>query len=146
MRHVKASRRPASEEGFTLVELLIVMAILVLLAGVVGPRVLNYLGSSKSKAARIQIEALSTSLELYHLDAGHYPTSAEGLKALIEKPARARVWNGPYLKKSEIPPDPWGREYIYVSPGQRGPFELSTLGADGLPGGDGENADVTSWQ
>lgn len=144
MLHTKRHETSRNDDGFTLVELLVVMAILVLLAGVVGPRVLNYLGSSKSKAAKVQIEALATSLELFHIDVGRYPSTSEGLRALVAKPASAAVWNGPYLKKSEVPVDPWGRDFVYAAPGKRGPFDLSSLGADGAPGGEGENADVTN--
>lgn len=135
-----------SEAGFTLVELLVVLAILVLLATFVGPRVIGYLGSSRTQAAKVQIESLSSSLELFRIDAGRLPTVEEGLKALVERPAAVQVWNGPYLKKSGVPLDPWGRPYIYRVPGQSGEFDILTLGADNAPGGTGENADVTSWQ
>ena len=141
-----STQRDETDAGFTLVELLVVMVILVLLAGVVGPRVVGYLGTSKTKIARLQIEGFASTLELFRVDVGRYPTSAEGLKALIEKPTAASVWNGPYLKKSEVPVDPWGKPYIYLSPGQHGPFDLSSLGADGALGGEGENADIRSWE
>jgi general secretion pathway protein G len=139
-------REPAAgEAGFTLVELLVVMAILVLLASIVGPRVIGYLGSSKSKAAKVQIEAIATSLELYKLDNGVYPTSAEGLNALVARPATARAWNGPYVKGTKVPDDPWGAPYIYRSPGQHGPFDIWSHGSDGKIGGEGEAQDITSW-
>jgi general secretion pathway protein G len=136
--------RENREAGFTLIELLVVLVILVLLAGVVGPRVIGYLGSSKAKVAKLQIENFASSLELFRIDVGRYPTSAEGLKALTEKPVGVLIWNGPYLKKNDAPVDPWGRPYIYVAPGKSGPFDLSSLGADGTRGGEGEDADITN--
>lgn len=134
------------EQGFTLVELLIVMAILVLLAGIVAPRVMGYLGSSRIKAAKVQIQSLATSLELYRLDTGRYPRSNEGLIALVQKPAGAKNWNGPYIQSRNAPTDPWGAPFIYRSPGKHGAFDIISLGADGKNDGDGENQDVTSWQ
>ncbi len=138
-------RRASGEAGFTLVELLVVLVILVLLASLVAPRVIGYLGSSRSKAARVQIQSLSTALELYKVDIGRYPSASEGLKALVEAPPGAASWNGPYLTKKDVPNDPWGRPYSYRSPGQHGPFDISSLGADNQPGGTGENEDITSW-
>ena len=138
-------RRSAAQAGFTLVELLVVLVILVLLASVVAPRVIGYLGSSRTKAAKVQIHSLSTALELYKVDTGRYPSTSEGLKALISMPAGAQSWNGPYLTKKEVPNDPWGRPYAYRSPGEHGPFDLQSLGADNQPGGTSENEDVTSW-
>jgi general secretion pathway protein G len=141
-----SARRPANgQAGFTLVELLVVMVILVLLASLVAPRVVGYLGSSRSKAAKVQVQSLSTALELYKVDTGRYPTTSEGLKALVEAPTGATAWNGPYLTKKEVPIDPWGRPYAYRSPGQHGPFDISSLGADNQPGGTGENEDVANW-
>ncbi len=142
----RAGRGRASEAGFTLVELLVMLTILVLLASLVGPRVIGYLGSSKVKSAKIQIESLGAALQLYRIDNGGYPTTSEGLKALVDKPGNAAAWNGPYLTKREVPADPWGRSYNYRSPGQNGPFDIFSLGADNQEGGTGENADVTSWQ
>ncbi|MGI9409907.1 MAG: type II secretion system major pseudopilin GspG [Hyphomicrobiaceae bacterium] len=130
------------EQGFTLVELLVVMAILVLLAGIVAPRVIGYLGSSRAKAATVQIESLATSLELYRLDTGRYPSSQEGLIALVRKPERVANWNGPYIRGREVPPDPWGKPYFYRSPGASSAFEIYSLGADGKPNGDGEDKDI----
>lgn len=138
--------RADREAGFTLVELLIVLTILVLLASLIGPRVIGYLSSSKTKAAKVQIEAVAATLQLYRLDNGRYPTTSEGLKALVERPANANSWNGPYLTKKEVPNDPWGRPYSYRSPGQNGEFDVFSLGADNQAGGTGENSDVTSWQ
>lgn len=144
-----AINRPRSNvrsRGFTLIELLVVIAILVLLAGLVGPRVMKTLGSSKTKTARLQIEELAGSLDIYRLDVGRYPTSSEGLQALVENPGDASGWNGPYLKKSKVPADPWGYEYEYRSPGEHGSFDIVSLGADNREGGEGEDQDVVSWE
>ncbi|MBF0470707.1 MAG: type II secretion system major pseudopilin GspG [Gammaproteobacteria bacterium] len=132
--------------GFTLIELLVVLAILALLAGLVGPAVMNALGESKGKAARVQIEDLGAALDLYRLDVGRYPNSEEGLVALVTKPASAKRWNGPYLKKRTIPDDPWGNPYHYTSPGEHGGYDLLSLGADSSPGGEGDNRDILSWE
>src|SRR6185503_12602084 len=139
----RPGRRPG-QAGFTLVELLVVLVILVLLASLVGPRVIGYLGSSRSKAAKVQIESLSSALELFKLDAGRYPTSSEGLRALVEAPSGIATWNGPYLTKRDVPNDPWGRPYNYRFPGQNAPFDIFSLGADNQVGGTGENEDVSS--
>jgi general secretion pathway protein G len=142
----RARRRSrAHEAGFTLVELLVVMVILVLLASLVAPRVIGYLGSSRTKSAKVQIESLSTSLELFKLDTGRYPNDREGLDALVQRPNDAKNWSGPYLKKDKVPLDPWGKPYHYRFPGQRGPFDIYSLGADNREGGEGEDQDVTSW-
>jgi general secretion pathway protein G len=135
----------ARENGFTLVELLVVLAILGLLVALAAPRVMKYLGSARSDTARIQIEKLSGVLDLYRLEIGRYPTEQEGLRALVEKPAQADNWNGPYLKNRESLIDPWGQPYGYHSPGEHGEFDLYTLGADGKEGGDGADKDVTNW-
>jgi general secretion pathway protein G len=140
------SQRRHTEAGYTLVELLVVLAILVLLASVVGPRVIGYLGSSRTQTAKVQIEGLTSAIELFRIDIGRLPTAEEGLKALVERPAGTLIWNGPYLKKLAIPTDPWGRPFSYRVPGQHGEFDLFSLGADNAIGGTGENADVTSWQ
>jgi general secretion pathway protein G len=141
-KHLKRLTRKSSEEGFTLVELLVVLVILVLLASVIGPRVINYLSSSRSKTAQIQIESLTTSLELFHIDVGRYPTSTEGLQTLTQVSGSIPGWNGPYLRKNDLPPDPWGKPYLYESPGKDRPFDLMTLGRDGKEGGTGEDADI----
>lgn len=132
--------------GFTLLELLVVLVILGLLASLVGPQVLKQLGSSKTKTAVLQIEELSSALDLYRLEVGGYPKSSKGLRALIEKPSDAPNWNGPYLTKKVIRKDPWGFEYHYVFPGENGEFDLFSLGADDQQGGEGENQDVVSWE
>jgi general secretion pathway protein G len=134
--------RYKARAGFTLVELLVVLAILALLAGLVGPRVLNQLGGAKSKSALVQIRDLEQALEMYKLDVGRFPNAQDGLQALVSQPSGANGWNGPYLKKSDIPMDPWGQPYQYRIPGERGDFDIVSLGADGAPGGEGENADI----
>jgi general secretion pathway protein G len=136
-----SSRQRSSEAGFTLVELLVVMVILVLLATLVAPRVVGYLGSSRSKSANVQIENLTTALELFYLDMGSYPTSDEGLDALVKPVTGKPGWNGPYLTKAVVPLDPWGRPYRYAYPGKRGKFDVYTLGRDDKEGGTGEDAD-----
>ena len=143
-RPKKWGRTPfLADAGFTLLELLVVLAILALIAGVAAPRVIGYLSTAKSETARIQIESLAQALDLYRLDVGAYPTQAQGLAALVTRPADARRWNGPYLNGGKVPDDPWGRPYVYRSPGADGrDYELYSLGADGVEGGEGENADV----
>jgi general secretion pathway protein G len=138
------TERKRRQAGFTLVELLVVMVILVLLASLIGPRVIGYLGSSRTKTAQLQIESLRSSLELFHLDVGRYPSSNEGLGALVQRPPGMGGWNGPYLTKPTLPPDPWGRPYVYKVPGKNGPFDIYTLGRDGKQGGTDEDADVGS--
>ena len=138
-RRDKTSRR--SMTGFTLVELLVVLAILGMLAALVGPQVLNQLGGAKSKSAAIQINDLEQALELYKLDVGKFPTSEQGLNALVRQPSGARGWNGPYLKKGELPDDPWGNPYEYQYSG--GSPNIVSYGADGRGGGSGEDADIT---
>ena len=140
-----ANTRRAAQAGFTLIELLVVMVILVLLASLVGPRVIGYVGSSNTKVAKIQIETFVSALELFHLDIRRYPTSSEGLKALVQGPPGVAGWNGPYLTKKDVPNDPWGRPYQYRSPGQHGAFDIFSLGADNQVGGTGENQDVANW-
>lgn len=125
-------------------ELLVVLAILALLAGLVGPQVLNQLGGAKSKTALIQIQDLEQALEMYKLEVGRYPTTAEGLTALVVKPAGVTGWNGPYLKK-DVPLDPWNREYQYKFPGENAEIDIYTYGQNGTPGGEGEDADIGNW-
>ena len=133
--------------GFTLIELLVVLAILAMLAGLVGPQVMKSLGESKSKTARLQIEDLGAALDMYRLDVGRYPNTSDGLAALVNKPGSSDRWNGPYLTKRLIPQDPWGYDYHYRSPGERGEgYDLYSLGTDNAEGGEGENRDVVSWE
>ena len=144
MKHRFAKFRK-SPRGFTLIELLVVLVILGLLAGLVGPRVLKYLGTAKSDTAKLQIEEFSASLDLFHLEVGRFPTTEEGLTALVEQPAGVDDWQGPYLRKKTLPTDPWKHSYHYESPGQNGPFDIYSLGSDNAAGGEGEAADVVSW-
>lgn len=136
-----AAARMRRSSGFTLIELLVVLVILTLLAGLVGPRVLDQLGGAKAKTARIQIAEIEQSIDLFKLDVGRYPTDGEGLRALVERPSTAPGWTGPYLKKG-LPADPWGAAYLYKNPGRNGGPDVFSLGADGKPGGDSDNADV----
>jgi len=139
-----ATVRSRGQRGFTLIELLVVIIVLGLLVGLVGPRLFGRVGQSKQAAARAQIELLGAGLDQYRLDAGSYPTTSQGLDALQRNPGAAN-WNGPYLKKA-VPKDPWGNAYKYrCCPGQHGDYDLWSEGGDGQPGGEGENADITSW-
>lgn len=132
------------ERGFTLLELIAVVVILVILVAVTAPRFLNRVGTAKVQAAQIQLARLEQALEFFRLDVGRVPSGSEGLDALYRDPG-VRNWTGPYLKKRGDILDPWGREFEYRSPGQHGEYDLVSYGADGTAGGDGENADVTSW-
>ena len=145
-RHMHPIPPPVSpakkrSKGFTLIELLVVLAILTMLAGLVGPKVLGLLGGAKSKTAAVQIADIEKSLELFKLDVGRFPSTKEGLAALATKPESANGWNGPYLKGG-VPNDPWGKPYVYNSPTTNGGIDIIALGADGQPGGEGENADI----
>jgi len=135
-----------TEQGFTLLELLVVLGIIALLAGIVGPQVMKHMSASKTKAAKVQVEDLSAALDMYKLDVGRYPTTEQGLSALVEKPSNAKRWNGPYLRKVKVPKDPWIQDYRYASPGQHGRFDLSSYGADDKEGGEGEDQDINSWE
>lgn len=127
--------------GFTLLELLVVIVIIGLLAGYVAPRYFSQVGKSEIQVAKAQIESLEKALDQYRLDVRKYPSTEEGLEALVSKPASATSWNGPYLKKS-VPTDPWGRAYVYRTPGGKTDYEVVTYGRDGKPGGSGEDADL----
>lgn len=135
----------SKQAGFTLVELLVVLAIIGLLAGLVGPKVLNQLGGAKSKTALVQIRDFESAVEVYMLDTGQFPTSEQGLEALVSDPG-VSGWNGPYLRRNEIPEDPWNNTYEYRYPGEHADFDIYSYGADGRPGGEDENADVGNWQ
>ena len=143
-RRRRTGARREGEAGFTLVELLVVMVILVLLASLVAPRVMGYLGSSRTKTAKVQLESLRTSLELFKLDNGRYPNEREGLVALVARPAELKNWNGPYLQKDKVPADPWGNPYRYRETGAGGVIEIFSLGADNREGGNGEDEDVST--
>ena len=134
------------ESGFTLVEILVVITIIGLIMAIVGPRVLTYLGESKVKAAKIQIQSFGSALDLYYLDMGRYPASNDGLAALVRRPGNAVEWNGPYLKGGVVPSDPWGHAYVYRSPVERAPYEILSYGSDGQEGGTGTAADISSME
>jgi general secretion pathway protein G len=130
--------------GFTLIEMLVVLVIIGLIMGLVGPRVLSYLTDARIKATKLQIEALGSALDLYYLDNGRYPSSSEGLEALVRRPANSGSWNGPYLKGAVVPVDPWKNNYTYRSPGEDSPYDIMSYGADGREGGTGNAADIKS--
>lgn len=132
--------------GFTLIELLVVIAILGFIASLVGPSVMRQFAGAKSETARLQIADFGAALDLFYLDVGRYPTTSEGLSALVRAPSALPAWNGPYLKKSSVPKDPWGQDYQYRSPGEHGAYDLLSLGADQQMGGERDNADIVSWE
>ena len=131
------------QHGFTLVEMLVVITIIGLIMGLIGPRVLNYLSESKVKAAKIQLQSFGSALDLFYLDAGRYPSSAEGLTALVRQTPGVASWNGPYLRGGNVPNDPWSHSYVYRSPGEHGPYDITSYGADGQEGGSGVAADIS---
>jgi general secretion pathway protein G len=137
-------RSKAYQAGFTLVEMLVVLTIIALILGLVGPRVLNYLSESRVKTAKLQIESFGSSLDLFYLDNGRYPTTSEGLNALVERPTGVEVWNGPYVKGGKVPSDPWGHPYQYRSPVENAPYEIVSYGSDGREGGTGTAADISN--
>lgn len=144
MRKTAFTRR-AHAAGFTLMELLIVLVIVGLLAALVGPTLYQQIKPAKQSAARAQIENFATALDSFFIDLGRHPTTQEGLAVLRAKPDGGEKWKGPYLKK-EIPVDPWGNPYVYLSPGRNGGYEIVSWGADGREGGEDDNADITSWE
>ncbi|WP_396207064.1 type II secretion system major pseudopilin GspG [Gemmatimonas sp.] len=144
-----ASRRALTRAGFTLIEILVVIAVIAILASLVAPNVFQHVGTARSTTARSQVEMLATALDAYRLDNGHYPSTAQGLTALVGAPSDepGANWRGPYLRRA-VPLDPWGKPYVYRYPGEANPagFDLLSFGADGRAGGDGENADILGWQ
>ncbi|MCP4285026.1 MAG: type II secretion system major pseudopilin GspG [Gammaproteobacteria bacterium] len=133
----------SSRSGFTLIELLVVLVILGLLAGLVGPKVVSYLGRGKTDTAKLQIEQLAAAMDLYLLDVGRYPSADAGINALLQNNSDSKNWRGPYLRKDQVPLDPWGNQFHYEPPGERGNIQLYSLGADNAEGGEGDNADIT---
>lgn len=146
MTNTRTARlRNNRQSGFTLLELLVVLAILGLLAAIVGPQVIKYLGSSKTQTASVQAKNIAASLELFRLDAGRYPTASEGLNGLIRAPASVPIWNGPYLPQATAIIDPWGNPYKFKAPGDHGEMDVFSLGSDNAVGGSGEAKDVGNW-
>ena len=147
---IKTIRRKQGERGFTLIELMVVIVILGILAGLIIPRIMGRPDEARRAKARMQIESIDTALKLYRLDNGSYPTTEQGLQALVELPsigAAAKNWRqGGYLERGKVPKDPWDKEFVYISPGTHGDFDLSSLGADGEVGGEGKNKDINNWE
>jgi general secretion pathway protein G len=143
-RNKPPSRRRA-QAGYTILELLVVLGILAMLATVAAPQAVRYFSRAKTETAQLQVNQLVSAVEMYYLDVGKYPPQEMGLKALMDAPPGEQRWGGPYLKKAEALVDPWGKPYEYRAPGQKGPFDVFSLGRDGAAGGTGEDKDVTSW-
>ncbi len=143
-RLIASSSRARRVPGFTLLELLVVMVIIGLLAGFVGPKYFSQIGKSEIKATRAQLDGLGKALDQFRLDTGHYPATEQGLAALVVRPANEPKWDGPYLTKA-VPLDPWGVPYVFKSPGEHGDYDLSSYGKDKQPGGEGEAADINNW-
>lgn len=151
--HIRSERMPkslVSESGFTLIELLVVLVIIGILAGYVGPKIMGHPEEAKRTKATMQIQGIETALNLYKLDNGAYPSTEQGLQALVEPPAVGKLapkWRtGGYLEKSKVPLDPWGNDFVYLSPGTHGDYDLSSYGIDGEAGGEGDNADINNWE
>ncbi len=146
---MQKKRERFGSKGFTLIEIMVVLVILGILAGLIVPRIIGRPDEARRMKAKIQIQSLETALQLYKLDTGNYPTTEQGLQALVEAPATgelAKSWReGGYLEKGQVPKDPWGSEYIYLSPGTRGDFDIISYGADGTAGGEGKNEDINNW-
>jgi general secretion pathway protein G len=137
-------RHDVGQQGFTLVEMLVVITIIGLIMGLIGPRVLNYLSESKVKAAKIQLQSFAGALDLFYLDAGRFPSTSEGLSALMQRTPGVAAWNGPYLKGNSLPNDPWNHPYLYRAPGDHSPYEILSYGSDGQEGGSGIAADIST--
>ena len=142
-RQRRICQQNVGQQGFTLVEMLVVITIIGLIMGLIGPRVLNYLNESKVKAARIQLQSFGSALDLFYLDAGRFPSTAEGLGALVQRTPGIAAWNGPYLKGGNLPNDPWSHPYVYRAPGEHGPYDIVSYGSDGQEGGSGLAADIS---
>jgi general secretion pathway protein G len=137
-------RHDVGQQGFTLVEMLVVITIIGLIMGLIGPRVLNYLSESKVKAAKIQLQSFAGALDLFYLDAGRFPSTSEGLGALMQRTPGVAAWNGPYLKGNSLPNDPWNHPYVYRAPGDHGPYDIISYGSDGQEGGSGLASDIST--
>lgn len=144
-KHRRTQERQVRDQGFTLIEMLVVLGIMGMVMALVAPQVIQYLGRAKTDAARAEIHNLGLALDLFRLDVGRYPTRHEGLTALVQSMPGVPGWNGPYLKKRTVPADPWGQPYSYRRPGIHGTYDLYSLGADNAVGGSGEDQDIVNW-